>query len=90
MHVLIVYLESVPKGGNDRPTEEVIIADCGEVCFICRHVQSQLTTFYLQLDVEARRIYVSMLHNDGCIINNGNNGNIAVKSAAEAEIHGRG
>ena len=27
-----IITEDVPKGGSDRPKEDVIVADCGEVC----------------------------------------------------------
>lgn len=33
--VVIHSAEDVAKGTNDRPSEDVVIADCGEVCFPC-------------------------------------------------------
>lgn len=49
--LLTPHVEEVPKGGNDRPLEDVIIFDSGEVCQTI-HNRYYLLTSFAQLPVE--------------------------------------
>ena len=51
LRLLFIYLENVPKGANDRPTVDVVIADSGEVRSL--YIYSlNITYLLLQLPVE--------------------------------------
>jgi len=50
--MIFIYLENVPKGGNDRPTVDVVIADSGEVRSLYIYSLNITYLLILQLPVE--------------------------------------
>lgn len=53
LRLLFIYLENVPKGANDRPTVDVVIADSGEVRSLYIYLLNITYLLILQLPVES-------------------------------------
>lgn len=70
----LLSTEDVAKGRNDRPTEDVVIADCGEVRTVYRNPEIILTgnssssPSNLQLTLMAKRCPFVLTSNAGDIL----------------------
>lgn len=51
--MIFIYSENVPKGANDRPTVDVVIADSGEVRSLYIYSLNITYLLILQLPVES-------------------------------------
>lgn len=51
-YLICCFIENVKKGGGDRPVEDVVIADSGEVSISHQYSLFKALTMVFQLEVE--------------------------------------